>query len=697
MKSKRKIVRAPRLGKTMQIVLSRSQAFYPQLLAYSSLNSQKLSPDSGIQTVALLQQISHQLPNSPNSTYSTTANQPSSHGTAMIWVNALWLISLVLSLTTALIATLLLQWAHKYTQTPKYANTLRHRVRVRSLLLVGGKRYKVHLIAEILPTIVHLSVYLFLGGLVIAFHTINKTVAIAVDVAVGVSGLVYIALSILPCLDVACPYRTPISKILWYPCHALLSLAALCLRWCLLVLYMFLDQPVLSRGQRILLRWLQSRGYSIKNHWQFFSDGLEKSIVDCAVETLKDGDGVRITWLFNRLALGDKDKFLKFAASIPRHIIPILIPSTGPFFFPDFGASLLLLLRSCVAGRYTVGPDADVHEQSLLLCLHAIRHIVKANIEDSVHTIHRIFDLDFMKAHIANAGLMRSLWGDMDDSIRIASRSICALVAKQVIRKQWLDGADRSWLEEVNGESSNSILEADVTVWRDQLNFKSFVNGALPNHVPYRDLSAEDATSFNETLAILLGVRTNGLGYFTTRDWQTRLSEEVGRIQRYDPRGALEVFNALRLAFPSLPPATPAHTGVPPSHLIPTPSPVLPPPRGVLPPGPVLLPPMKFSLRPLLPPPREVPLLRAGPLSLHFPLLIQFPLAHLPSLVQFHLVQLPLPSPCILPSSCTTYQCRSITMCFIWTCSPMLSMISVPFFGYLVVFSPYVFFWNPSL
>jgi len=69
----------------------------------------KLSPDSGAQTVALLQQISHQLPNPPNSTNSNTGDQSSSHGTAMVWVNAMWLISLVLSITSALIATLLQQ------------------------------------------------------------------------------------------------------------------------------------------------------------------------------------------------------------------------------------------------------------------------------------------------------------------------------------------------------------------------------------------------------------------------------------------------------------------------------------------------------------------------------------------------------------------------------------------------------------
>jgi hypothetical protein len=464
----------------------------------------------------------------------------------MVWVNALWLISLVLSLTCALIATLLQQWVRRYTETPNSTNVPRHRVRVRSLLLNGTRRYQIPLIVEILPTLLHLSVFLFLAGLVITFHTIHKTVAFAVDAAVGISGLAYIALSILPCLDVKCPYRTPISKILWYPCHALLSLAALCLHRCILGLHRLLDRPVLSDREGVLFRWLQSRGFSVSNHWRFITDGLEKSIVHRAVETLRNEDGERSTWLFNQLAMGNKDKFLKFAASIPIYRIPGLIPfiKSGSFQdFRNFRESLLVLLRSCVASRYTARSDEDVHKRSLLVCLHAIRHIVKANAPT-------IRDLNFMRDHFANTGLMGDFWRDMDDSIRITSCSIYALVARQVIRKQRLEGADLSWLQEVTGASSNSILEANVSLL-DQMNFKYFVNGALP---PHRDLSTEDITSFKGTLAILLGARTDDHDYFITPEWRTRLSEEVGRIQRYDRQGGSQVFNKLRLVFPTLPP-----------------------------------------------------------------------------------------------------------------------------------------------
>ena len=61
----------------------------------------------------------------------------------------------------------------------------------------------------------HLSVFLFLIGLVIFFFTINKIVAIAVSIAVGLFGVVYFTLSILACIDRSCPYRTPLSHVWW--------------------------------------------------------------------------------------------------------------------------------------------------------------------------------------------------------------------------------------------------------------------------------------------------------------------------------------------------------------------------------------------------------------------------------------------------------------------------------------------------
>ena len=271
----------------------------------------QLSPNSGNQTVIPL----------ANGTYSIIANPPSPPSASMIWVNAMWLISLVLSLTSALIATLLQQWARRYVEMPDRPSDPNHRARVRSFLFLGTEIYKMRFAVQIAPTLLHLSVYLFFAGLVIVFRTINKTVAIAVEVAVGVFGVAYIALSILPCLDVRCPYRTPMSYFLWYPTHAILSFSAVCLRWLVELLHGCLVEPSLgdptTPTQRILVRWLESREEAVKTHWRYIKDGIGKSIINSAINA-QGGDRRIVTRLFNLLAMGDKSKLRKFAASIPR-------------------------------------------------------------------------------------------------------------------------------------------------------------------------------------------------------------------------------------------------------------------------------------------------------------------------------------------------------------------------------------------
>jgi hypothetical protein len=500
----------------------------------------KLSSDPGDETVALLRQISQQLQNSPNSSLSNTANQ-SSPSAPMVWANAMWLISLVLSLTSALIATLLQQWARRYVETPKVLSEPNDRARVRSFLSLGNELYKMRFLVGLAPTLLHFSVYLFFGGLVIAFHTIHKKVAIAVDVAVGLFALAYTVLTILPFLDIRCPYRTPMTDILWYSWHTFLSSVARIFYWFLewlprRLVSPGLDGSTMSSGQRMVVDWLTSCENTAKKHWRYVMDGFGKSIIDSA-KSLEDEDRNIITWLFSQLALYDKSKLRKFAACIPRNRVLNLIPliESGKFVLRE---PLLTLLRSCARNTRAASPDHDVLIRSLLVCLDVIHHIAKAP---------SIPDLNFMRAYFANISLMRELWNDNDDSIRITSRSICALVARQVVRKIRIEDADLGWLQEVTGEPSNAILEADAAV-RDQMNFKSFVYGVLPNHATH--LSTEDATSFKETLAILMNVRTDN-----RTNLQIRLSEEMRWIQQYDPEGSREIFDRLHSMLPSIYPS----------------------------------------------------------------------------------------------------------------------------------------------
>ncbi len=473
----------------------------------------------------------------------------------MVWVNAMWLISLVLSVTSPLIATLLQQWARRYAETPKVPSEPNDRARVRSFLFSGTESYKMRLLVEIAPTLLHFSVYLFFIGLVIAFHnstiTTNKKVAIAVDVAVGLFGLAYITLSILPCRDVRCPYRTPMSYILWYPWHTFLFLPARCL-------HVFLEQlhgsfvkyglntvspgDITSSGQRRLVDWLNSCENAFEKHREHLMDGFRKSVIKGATTPQEHGDRKIVTWMFNVLAMDGKNKFQKFAASIPRlkisDLIPLIESGTIPLQEP-----LLALLRSCAAGTRAAGPDIDedVRKRSLLVCLEAIRHIAKAS---------SVPDLDFVRANFASLSLMRPLWNDNDTSIRVTSRCICALLAKQVFGGA-LEQPQLYWLQEVIREESSHIYSADL-VKRDQMNLKSFVNGALPDHVD--NLPTEDATSFKETLALLLNkdISTDPDADFDTSTFRNRLSEKVQMLQGDNSPGSHEAVDKLRSMFPFL-------------------------------------------------------------------------------------------------------------------------------------------------
>ena len=481
----------------------------------------------------------------------------------MVWVNSMWLISLVLSLTSALIATLLQQWARRYVETPHRPGEPKDRARVRSFLFHGTELYKMRFAVQIAPTLLHFSVYLFFAGLVVLFHTIDKNVAIAVDVSVGVFAAAYIVLSILPCLDVACPYRTPMSYILWYPLHAILSFAALCMCWLVDRLYECLVQHAsndedMTYRRRTLVDWLESREKAARTHWRYFKDGLGESIINHATKMEGDGDRKIVARMFNLLAPGDKSKFLKLVASIPREKVLELIPliESGRIVFQE---SLLILLRTCTAGAHITGLDEDVRKRSLLVCLDAVHHIAKAP---------SVPDLDSFLAKFADISLMRALWGDDDTAISVTSRSICALLAKKLVRvSATLEVSQQIWLHDITDETPGAIYDADFEL-RDRMNIKSFVYEVLSNYEG--NLSTEDAKSFKETLGILLDVGADV--NFDTNHSQDRIFSQVVIWRHQDnSERTHHVIGKLHTIFPFLfhhPPPPP------PFHLPPLPQPL---------------------------------------------------------------------------------------------------------------------------
>jgi hypothetical protein len=118
---------------------------------------------------------------------STRALPPFSAPKSVIWVNVLWSLSLCISLTCAMLATLHQQWANRYlrlVQRPRFS--LHNRARVREFFARGADDWQFAFEVEALRVLIQISLTLFFAGLLIYLFNLNHTVFIPLLCWVGV-------------------------------------------------------------------------------------------------------------------------------------------------------------------------------------------------------------------------------------------------------------------------------------------------------------------------------------------------------------------------------------------------------------------------------------------------------------------------------------------------------------------------------
>jgi len=133
-----------------------------------------------------------------------------------IWVNSLWFLSLVISLTCAMLATLLQQWARRYiraTQLPRCSPE--KRARMHAFFANGVKKFHADWAVEALPASIHLSLLTFFAGLLIFLHNVNHTVFSVVLCGVAFSSAVYACITLMPIFWLDSPYYAPLSSTVW--------------------------------------------------------------------------------------------------------------------------------------------------------------------------------------------------------------------------------------------------------------------------------------------------------------------------------------------------------------------------------------------------------------------------------------------------------------------------------------------------
>jgi len=183
-----------------------------------------LFPDSAGATVILLAQISQQLDGIVNGTLAGRASSSSLPLSAsswqppaiVVWVNALWCLSLVMSLFCALLAMLQQRWARRYLRLTQPQLAIHKRALIRTFFAEGATRFHLAVTMEAIPALLHVSVFLFLTGLVVGLFNIQHTLAYIVLAVIVACAAIYVAITILPVVYQDSPYTTPFSTPLWY-------------------------------------------------------------------------------------------------------------------------------------------------------------------------------------------------------------------------------------------------------------------------------------------------------------------------------------------------------------------------------------------------------------------------------------------------------------------------------------------------
>ncbi|KAJ7888723.1 hypothetical protein B0H13DRAFT_1561398, partial [Mycena leptocephala] len=160
-------------GDSLDILLVFAGLFSGVLTTFVAQTSQALAPDNAvISNIILLELVALHRAQANGTSLDSIPHADTSFTAARtdIWVNALWFTSLALSLTTALLAVLAKQWLRQYSSF--ITGSARERALIRQFRYACFNKWGVQFIIGLLPTVLHLALFLFMAGLVVFLYAL---------------------------------------------------------------------------------------------------------------------------------------------------------------------------------------------------------------------------------------------------------------------------------------------------------------------------------------------------------------------------------------------------------------------------------------------------------------------------------------------------------------------------------------------
>ncbi len=200
--------------------------------------------------------------------------------------------SLVISLTCALLATLIQQWARRYLKATQPRYSPHKRAQIHAFFAEGVDKFLLPWVVEALPTLLHVSLFLFFAGLVVFLCNIDLTIFKLVLSWVSVCTALYGCITVLPIFRHDSPYYTPLTSLAW---------------------------PIVIGTSYVIfrvLRWFTWSVYVLKESYhKMFLRGMQKTAEETALNSPLEIDTHAFLWTLNTL---DEDHEMeRFFAGLP--------------------------------------------------------------------------------------------------------------------------------------------------------------------------------------------------------------------------------------------------------------------------------------------------------------------------------------------------------------------------------------------
>ena len=180
-------------------------------LSTSYLGSQTSSRDVSAFYLAQIYQLQANANNSSLPSLPIPPPKPASPPTA---THAFWFASLVLSLASVVFATLVQEWVRRYILLTQTRFSPHRRARIRAYLTQEGSLVRLQRMIESLNTFLHISIFMFLLGLITLTSGGDSVVIVTVCVYIAVPLVLYLWYSLMPFSHPHSIYSTPLSSLL---------------------------------------------------------------------------------------------------------------------------------------------------------------------------------------------------------------------------------------------------------------------------------------------------------------------------------------------------------------------------------------------------------------------------------------------------------------------------------------------------